>query len=96
MDWAGVLAGEFVKEEEMFMLAVGFVARMRKRTMDSEDEPAPIPNGKRPRWSSSDEGVKKDWEIIPVDSLDQATNDQPILEAAPNEDNVPQDEGIPT
>ena len=41
MDWVGVLSCEFVEEEEMFMLAIGFVARMRKRTMDSENEPAP-------------------------------------------------------
>ena len=40
----------------MSMLVVGFAARMRKRTADS-DEPTPTYDGKRPRQSSLDEEV---------------------------------------
>ena len=47
MDWLGVLANESTKEEEMSMLAVGFVAQMRKRAADLEDEFASIYDGKR-------------------------------------------------
>ena len=49
MNWAGIFYGESVEEEEMYMLATVFTAWMRKRTKNSEDEPAPIPDGKRPK-----------------------------------------------
>ena len=75
VDWAGVLADESAKEEEMSMLAVGFAAWMQKQTADSEDELTPIPDGKPPRRSSPCEGVEKDWAIIPVDFVDQDSND---------------------
>ena len=52
----------------MSMLAAGFSARMRKWDVDLEDEPTPIPNGKRPKRSFPDVEVEKDWTIIPVDS----------------------------
>ena len=94
MDWSSVVASEF-GEEEMSMLAVGFVARMRKRTADSEDELMPTYDGKSPRRSSSDEEAQKDWAIILVDSLDRATNDQPVSEGVPSEVSVPLEEGIP-
>ena len=95
MDWAGILANESVEEEEMSMLAIGFAARMQKLDADLEDEPTLIPDRKRPKRSSPDEEVEKDWAIILVDSPDQASNDQLVLEGAPNEDSAPQEEGIP-
>ena len=60
MDWAGVLASEPAKEEEMFMLATGFAARMQKGDADLENEPTPIPDGKRPKKSSPNKEAKKD------------------------------------
>ena len=42
------------------MIAIGFVAWMRKRTMDSEDEPIPTSDGKLPRQSSPNEEAEKD------------------------------------
>ena len=77
------------------MLVAEFVAQMRKRTIDSEDEPAPTYDGKSLRRSSSDEEIKKDWTIIPMDSLDRATNDQSVSKGAPNEVNASLVEGIP-
>ena len=77
------------------MLATEFVARMRKRTIDSEDEPAPTYDRKSLRRSSSDEKVQKDWSIINMDSLDRATNDQSVSKGAPNEVNASLVEGIP-
>ena len=96
MDWAGILANESVEEEEMSMLAAGFAALMRKWDADLEDEPTLIPDGKRPKRSSPDEEVEKDWAIIPMDSPDRASNDQSVLEGAPSKDSAPQEEGIPT
>ena len=66
-----------------------FAARMQKRVANLEDEPTLIPDGKHPKRSSPDEEVEKDWAIIPVDSLDRASNDQSILEGAPSEDSAP-------
>ena len=43
----------------------------------------------------SDEGAQKEWAIILVDSPDQATNDQLVLEGAPNGVNEHLEEGIP-
>ena len=60
VDWVGVLANEFVEEEEMSMLTVGFAAWMRKWVSDLEDEPTPIPDGKSPKRSSPDEEVERD------------------------------------
>ena len=94
MDWAGVLASESVEEEEMSMLVAGFAARMRNRDADLEDEPTPIPNGMCPKRSSPNVEAEKEWEIILMDSPDQASNDQPILEGAPNDDKAPQEGGI--
>ena len=95
MDWISILSSESVEEEEMSMLAAEFAARILKRVADLEDEPTPILDGKRPKWSSPNEEVEKDWAIVLVDSPDRATNDQPILKGTPNEDSVPQEEGIP-
>ena len=53
----GVLASEFAEEEQMSMIVAGFGTRMRKRTADSEDEPAPTSDWKRPRRSSSNDGA---------------------------------------
>ena len=55
MDWTGILANECIEEEKMSMLVVGFVARMRKRVADLEDESTPTYDGKLPRRSSPDE-----------------------------------------
>ena len=63
---------------------------MQKRVADSEDESTPVSDGKRPRRSSL-----KDWAIIQVNSPDRDTNDQPILEGAPNGVSAPLEEGIP-
>ena len=66
MDWAGVLDNESVEEDEMFMLAFGFAAQMRKRDADLEDEPTPILNKKLPKQCSLDVEAEKDWAIIPL------------------------------
>ena len=95
MDWTSILASESVEEEEISTLAVGFATWMRKRVADSEDKSTPISNGKRPRRSSLDGEAQKDWATILVDSLDRATNDQPVLEGAPSGVNAPLEEGIP-
>ena len=92
MDWAGVLASESTKEEKMSTLTVGFAVRMRKRDAEFEDEPSPIPDGKRPKLSSPGEEAEK--AIILMDSPDRAANDQPVLEGAPSEGSAPQEEGI--
>ena len=60
MDWVSVLATEFAEEDDMPMLAAGFPAWMRKWDTDLEDEPTPIPDGKRPKRSSLDVEVEKD------------------------------------
>ena len=70
VDWTRILASEPAEEEEMFMLAAGFIARMQKWVANLEDESTPISDGKRPKWSSLDEEAQKDWTIIPMDSLD--------------------------
>ena len=77
------------------MLTAGFAARMRKRVMDSEDESTPIFDRKSPKRSSPDEEAQKDWVIIPADSPDRATNDQPVLEGTPSGVGTPLMEGIP-
>ena len=60
-----------------------------------EDKSASTSDGKSPRRSSLDEEAQKEWAIIPMDSLDQATNDQPVLEGAPSGVDAPLEEGIP-
>ena len=95
MDWSDVLAIESVEEEEMSMISIGFSAWMRKRTEDSEDEPAPTSDGKCLRQSSPDEEVEKYWAIIPMDSLDRVTNDQWVSEGTLNEVSAHLEEGIP-
>ena len=54
----------------MFSLAVGFVARMRKRSTTLEGEATSSSKEKRPRWSPSYEGAQKNWAIVLVESLD--------------------------
>ena len=95
MDWSSVLANESTEEEKMSMLAIGFAVRMRKRTVDSEDEPAPTSDGKRLRRSSPNEEAQKDRAIIPMDSPDRATNDQLVSKGTPSEVNTSLEERIP-
>ena len=59
----------------MFSMAVGFVALMRKRSATLEGEATSSCEEKRPMRSSSNEGAQKDWAIVLVESLDQASND---------------------
>ena len=94
MDWVGVLASESAEEEEMSMLAIRFSACMGKRDVDLEDEPTPISDGKHPKQSLPDEKAKKNWAIIPEDSLNRASIDQPVLEGTPSKESAPQEEGI--
>ena len=96
MDWSGILANESSEEEEMSMLATGFAAQMLKQIVDLEDKLASTSDGKRLRRSSLDEEAQKEWAIIAVDSPDQATNDQPVLEGALSGVDAPLEEGIPT
>ena len=95
MDWASVLSNESTEEKEMTMLATRFAALMRKRVASLDDEFTPIPDRKCPKWSSPNKEAEKDWAIIPMDSPDRASNDQPVLEGALNEDSATQEEGIP-
>ena len=74
----------------MSSLVVRFTARTRKQAAGS-----PIFDGKRPKRSSPVEEAQKDWAIILVDSPNRASNDQPVLESAPNEVGAPLEEGIP-
>ena len=95
MDLVGVLASESSEKEKMSTLFAGFAARMGKRIIDTEDESTPTYVGKRPRRSSPNEKSYKDLAIIPVDSPDQATNDQLVSKGAPIRVDAPLDEGIP-
>ena len=96
VDWTSILASEPVEKKEMSMLAARFAAHVPKRVADSEDESTPISNGKHSGRSSSDEEAQKDWAIIPVDSPNGATNDQPVLEGTPGGVTTPLEEGVPT
>ena len=95
MDLAGILASDSTKKENMSTFFPGFAARMGKRIADTEDEFVPTYVGKRLRRSSPNEEAYKDWAIIPMDSPDQATNDQLVSEGAPIGVDAPLDEGIP-
>ena len=55
LDWVGIIASESTKDEEMSRLAVGFVARMRKRARGSRGESTPISDRKRKKRSSPGE-----------------------------------------
>ena len=90
----GVVASQPAEEEEMYILVVGFIARMRKRAAGSKGEAASNPGGKRPRRSSPDEEAQKDWAIILVDSPVKSPSDQPTLEGAPNEAGATLKEGV--
>ena len=79
----------------MSSLAARFATRMRKCASGSKGETTPSSDGKRMKRSSPDEGAQKDWEIILVDSLDRASNDQLVLEGTPNEVGALREEGIP-
>ena len=68
--WAGIIASELAKEEEMSDLAIGFTVQMRKRAVGSEGEATSSSGGKGSRRSPPNEGGQKDWAIISVDSLD--------------------------
>ena len=52
MDWPGIISSEPIEEEKMFMLAVGFVALMRKRSAGSEGESTPTSDRKGLKRSS--------------------------------------------
>ena len=84
MDWAGIIFSEPVEEKKNSRLAAGFAARVLKQGACSKGEFTPISDGKRPKRSSPNGKAQKDWAIILVDSLDQASNDQPVLEGEPN------------
>ena len=60
-----------------------------------QGETTPRSDGKRSKWSSPDEEAQKNWAVISVDSLDRASNDQSVLEGAPNEACAPLKGGIP-
>ena len=96
VDRVGIIANELVEEEEISRLAAGFATWVHKQVACLEGEFAPISDGKRPKRSSPNEEDQKDSIIIPVDSLDQASNDQSILEGAPSEAGAPIEEGILT
>ena len=96
VDWTGIIASEPVEEEEMSSLVAGFATHMRKRAAGLEGETIPSSDGKRMKRSSPDEEAQKNWAIISVDSIDQASNDQPVLEGTLNEPGAPLEEGIPT
>ena len=51
--------------------------------------------GKRLKRSSPNEEAQKDWAITSVNSPDRASNDQSVLESAPNEASASLKEGIP-
>ena len=95
VDWAGIIASEPAKEEEMSRLTAWFFTLMRKRPEGSEGESTPIYDRKHPKRSSPGEEAQKDWALILVDSPDPAFNDQPVLEEAPSEADAPLEEGIP-
>ena len=59
-------------------------------------ESTPIFEGKRSNLSSPDEEAQKDLAIILVDPLDQASNDQLVMEGAPGQAGAPLEEGVPT
>ena len=80
----------------MFRLVDGFAAQMCKRAVGSEGESTPISDGKRPKQSSPDEEAQKDCTIILVDSPNQASNNQSVLEGTPSEAGAPLEEGVPT
>ena len=89
-----IIISEPAKDEEMSSLVARFTARMRKRVAGSKGETTPRFDGKRSKRSSPDEEAQKEWTIISVDSLDRASNDQPVLEGAPNEVDAPLEEGL--
>ena len=78
----------------MSSLAAGFATRMRKQAEGSEGETTLKSYGKWSKQSSLGEKAQKDWAIILVDSLNRASNDQPVLEGAPNEAGAPLEMGI--
>ena len=96
VDWTSILSSEPVEEEEMSMLTARFAGQVPKRVADSKDESTPISNGKHSGRSLQDEEAQKDWAIIPVDSPDRATNDQPVLEGTPDAVAAPLEEGVLT
>ena len=55
--WTGIVDSEPAEEEEMFSLAVGFAARMLKRSATLEGEAIFSYGEKRPRRPSLDEGA---------------------------------------
>ena len=96
VDWTSIISSKPTEKEEMSSLAVGFAAQMRKQTVGSEGEITPMFDGKWSKRSSLHEEAHKLMSaIISVDSLDRASNDQLVLEGAPNEAGTPLEEGIP-
>ena len=55
-----IVSSEPIKEEKISNLAIGFIARMRKRAAGSEGEATSNAGGKRPRRSSPNEEAQKD------------------------------------
>ena len=84
VDGAGIISSEPAEEEKNSRLAAEFALRVRKQDACSKGEFTPISDGKRPKRSSPNGKAQKDWVIILMDSLDQASNDQPVLEGEPN------------
>ena len=67
-----------------------------KQVVGSKGETTPRSDGKRSKESSPNEEAQKDWPIISMDSPDQASNDQSVLEGPPNEAGAPLEEGVLT
>ena len=63
------------EEEEMFSLAVGFAAQMRKWFATQEGEATSSSRKKCPRRSPLDQGAQKEWAIVSVESPDLAPDD---------------------
>ena len=75
VDWKGVVDSKPAEEEEMFSIATGFAAWMRKWSATLEGESTSSSGEKRPKRSPSDEGAHMDWAIVSVEYLDIASND---------------------
>ena len=68
---------------------------MSKQSATIEGEDTSSSKEKQPRWSPLDEGYLKDWAVILVESLNQASDDQPTLGDCPTEADTPLEEGVP-
>ena len=87
MDWLDPPTSDLAEErqEDMSSLAIGFIARMRKRATSAQGETtlgSEVYGGKRPRRSGPKEKAQKSPLVIAVDSSERASDDLPALEGA--------------